>query len=242
MILCCGEALIDMLPRTLEAGEPAFMPAAGGAVFNTAIALARLGAPAGFLGGLSTDGFGDMLAGALVRSGVDIGLSPRSGLPTTLAFVTLVDGQASYMFYDENSAGRMVSADRLPSIPATIAAMHFGAISLAGEPCGAAYERLALREAKTRVISIDPNIRPKFITDESAYRARLQRMMAAADIVKVSDADLQWLAPGLPFEDFAASLLSRAASLVLLTRGAQGARAAIRGATVQWDEIGRAHV
>ena len=112
MILCCGEALIDMLPRTLEAGEPAFMPAAGGAVFNTAIALARLGAPAGFLGGLSTDGFGDMLAGALVRSGVDIGLSPRSGLPTTLAFVTLVDGQASYMFYDENSAGRMVSADR----------------------------------------------------------------------------------------------------------------------------------
>ena len=48
MILCCGEALIDMLPRTTTAGEPAFAPYVGGAVFNTAIALGRLGAPAGF--------------------------------------------------------------------------------------------------------------------------------------------------------------------------------------------------
>ena len=58
MILCCGECLIDMLPRESAAGEPAFAPYAGGAVFNTAIALGRLGAPAGFFGGLSTDLFG----------------------------------------------------------------------------------------------------------------------------------------------------------------------------------------
>ena len=65
MILCCGEALIDMLPRRTEAGEDAFAPYAGGAVFNTAVALGRLGAPSGFLAGLSTDLFGEMLAGAL---------------------------------------------------------------------------------------------------------------------------------------------------------------------------------
>ena len=55
MILSCGEALIDMLPRDTAAGEPAFAPYAGGAVFNTAIALGRLGAPSGFFTGLSTD-------------------------------------------------------------------------------------------------------------------------------------------------------------------------------------------
>ena len=49
MILCCGESLIDMLPRALETGENAFLPVAGGAVFNTAIALGRLGLNTGFL-------------------------------------------------------------------------------------------------------------------------------------------------------------------------------------------------
>lgn len=57
MILCCGEALIDMLPRRTVEGEEAYAPYVGGAVFNTAVALGRLGAPAGFFSGLSTDLF-----------------------------------------------------------------------------------------------------------------------------------------------------------------------------------------
>ena len=67
MILSCGEALIDMLPRTTTLGEPAFSPYAGGAVFNTAIALGRLGARAGFFSGLSTDMLGDILTETLKR-------------------------------------------------------------------------------------------------------------------------------------------------------------------------------
>jgi len=61
MILCCGEALIDMLPRESTAGEPAFAPYAGGAVFNTAVALGRLRVPVGFFSGLSSDLFGQQL-------------------------------------------------------------------------------------------------------------------------------------------------------------------------------------
>ena len=114
MILACGEALIDMLPRRTEAGETAFAPYAGGAVFNTAIALGRLGAPSGFLSGLSTDLFGEILTESLTASKVDSSLAIRSARPTTLAFVKLTDGHATYSFYDENTAGRMLTPDDLP--------------------------------------------------------------------------------------------------------------------------------
>ena len=109
MILCCGEALIDMLPRETTRGEPAFAPYAGGAVMNSAIALGRLGAPSGWFGGLSNDLFGEQLADTLRASHVDHSLAARSDRPTTLAFVTLTDGQARYAFYDENTAGRMLA-------------------------------------------------------------------------------------------------------------------------------------
>ncbi len=115
MILCCGEALIDMLPRETTKGEQAFAPYAGGSVFNTAIALGRLGAPTGFLSGISTDLFGQILDETLAASKVDASLAIRSNRPTTLAFVTLTDGHAQYAFYDENTAGRMISVDDLPA-------------------------------------------------------------------------------------------------------------------------------
>ena len=95
MIVCCGEALIDMLPRRSEAGEPAFAPYAGGAVFNTAIALGRLGAPVEFLSGLSTDLFGQQIMRVLAESKAGTRYAHFSARPTTLAFVDLKDGHAS---------------------------------------------------------------------------------------------------------------------------------------------------
>jgi fructokinase len=222
MILCCGEALIDMLPRRTVAGEDAFAPHAGGAVFNTAIALGRLGRPTGFFSGLSTDFFGDLLARTLAESGVSPELSVRSDRPTTLAFVRLVDGQASYAFYDENTAGRMLSPDDLPALPDAVGALFFGGISLAVDPCASTYEALMLREAPARVAMVDPNIRPGFIRDEAAYRARIGRMIAAADIVKLSDEDLHWLEGPGDTDTQAAGLLARGPKLVCITRGAEG--------------------
>ena len=223
MIICCGEALIDMLPRQLPDGSNVYLPVAGGAVFNTAITLGRLGADAGFFSGLSSDMFGELLRKSLEDSKVDHSLCLTSTRPTTLAFVKLVDGNAQYQFYDEASAGRMITADDLPAMPGTVTALHFGAISLIPEPCGSAYEALALREAANCVISLDPNIRQSFIQDEDAYRDRLSRMIAAADIVKVSDEDLEWLADGAPPEETAAEWLSKGTAVVAITRGSNGA-------------------
>ncbi len=216
MILCCGESLIDMLPRESAAGEPAFAPHAGGAVFNTAIALGRLGAPSGYFGGISRDLFGEILAAALAKSRVDTSLAVRSDRPTTLAFVTLVDGQARYAFYDENTAGRMLTEAELPALDDGTTALFFGGISLVSEPAAEAYAALAAREAGTRPIMVDPNIRPGFVRDEARYRARLGTMLDGADVVKVSDEDMDWLG------ESPESLLARGVALVLVTRGAEG--------------------
>ncbi|ANT59979.1 carbohydrate kinase [Salipiger sp. CCB-MM3] len=218
MILCCGESLIDMLPRTSTGGEPAFAPVAGGAVFNTAIALGRLGAPAGYFGGISTDLFGSILADALTASKVDHSACPRSDRPTTLAFVTLVDGHARYAFYDENTAGRMLSEADLPALDGDTEALFFGGISLVSEPCADTYAALCAK-AGDRVVMLDPNIRPGFIKDEARYRARLAAMLARADIVKISDEDMAWL--GTTPE----ALIEGGSTLVLETRGAEGVHA-----------------
>ncbi len=223
MILCCGEALIDMLPRLSESGEDAFAPYPGGAVFNTAIALGRLGAPAGFFCPLASDFLGDQLAEALAASNVDASTCPRVARPCTVAFVQLVDGQAKYAFYDEATALRMLTEAELPEVGNDVRALFCGGISLMSEPCGAAFEALMLREAGRRVTMIDPNIRPSFIRDPETYRARIRRMIAAADIVKVSDEDLEWLMGPGAADDLAQDLLAMGPALLCVTAGAEGA-------------------
>lgn len=226
MILGCGEALIDMLPRTATTGEAAFAPHAGGAVFNTAIALGRLGAPVGFFSGLSTDMLGEILADALAASDVDCRFLVRSDRPSTVAYVRLVDGQASYAFHDENSAGRMLSLADLPDLPAEVDTLFFGGISLVHDPAASTYAALQAREAARRVTMIDPNIRPGFIAGhEAPYRARIDGMMARADIVKLSDEDLHWLMGPGDVVDLARQVLATGPRLVFVTEGAAGARA-----------------
>lgn len=223
MILCCGEALIDMLPRQSTQGEPAFAPYAGGAVFNSAIALGRLGIPTEFFSGLSSDLFGQQIRDVLESSNVGFRYADVSARPTTLAFVRLADGHATYTFYDENTAGRMLTEADLPLLGDDIEAMLFGAISLIPEPSGSAYEALMRREHETRVTMLDPNIRPGFITDKEKHLARMRRMIGMADVVKLSDDDLAWFGVTGSHDDIAARWLKEGPKLVIITSGARGA-------------------
>ena len=226
MILSCGEALIDMLPRTSTLGELCFAPYAGGAVMNTAIALGRLGAPSGFFSGLSTDMLGEILTQTLDASKVDTSFCARSNRPTTVAFVKLVNGQATYAFYDENTAGLMLSQDQLPTLPASVNTLFFGGISLVNDPAASTYAALQARESATRVTMIDPNIRLGFIAGKEApYRARIEAMIARADIVKLSDEDLAWVMGPADMLASARKILTKGPKVVFITEGARGARA-----------------
>lgn len=225
MILCCGEALIDMIPGETAAGQMAYVPHGGGASFNTALALGRLGVPAGLFTGLSSDVFGQQLAQALAEAEVDTSLAVTSPRPCTLAFVHLRDGDASYSFYDTGSAGSSLTPQELPDLPDNVAALLLGGISLCNPPAADAYLALAQREAGRRPVMLDPNVRAGFARDEGAYRTRLLKMIALADIVKVSEEDLLWLSPCGDTGTGLRSMFAAGPKLILLTRGAAGAEA-----------------
>ncbi len=235
MILCCGEALIDMIPAPTLAGPEGFVPHVGGAIFNTAIALGRLGIPTGMLTGLSTDMFGIQLAAALKASHVDTSRAVVSNRPTTLAFVQLNGGQATYNFVDEGSAGRMLTPVDMPTLTTDVSALYLGGISLACEPSADAYIALLKAEGAHRPVMIDPNIRPGLVDNIPAYRSRLEGAIGLADLVKVSDEDLEWLVPGpSSLKSKATALLELGPDAVILTRGAEGATGYLKsGAEVQ---------
>jgi fructokinase len=235
MIVSCGEALIDFLPAKTSAGRPASEPFPGGSPFNVAIAIGRLGSAAGFYGGLSTDLFGEMLTAALKAASVDVSLATVSERPTTLAFVVLADGNARYAFFDEGSAGRMLSETDLPALPKTVSALHFGSFSLAEEPCGSSFEALMRREFPDRVISLDVNVRPTLIKNRDGYLARIDRLAVMSDIVKLSDEDLAWL--GSELSPLAEKWLKAGAKLIVLTRGDNGAVAISRHAHIEVPSV-----
>lgn len=226
MIVCCGEALIDMIPKSTTLGCDGFVPHCGGSALNTAIVLARMGASAGLLTAISRDMFGRQLDTRLADAGVDRSLTIATNRPTTLAFVHLVAGEAQYSFYDENSAGRMLQPADLPDLPDNVRCLLLGGISLCHSPGADAFETLG-KVGGGRLIMLDPNIRPGFIGDEVPYRNRLGRMMARANILKLSEPDLDWYDPRpaqtTPWAEKLDDLLKTGPSLILFTQGARGA-------------------
>lgn len=226
MILCCGEALIDMIPMKGAGGNEGFAPLPGGSVFNTAIALGRLEVQVEMFTGLSMDLFGRQLDAALNASHVDTRKAVVSNRPTPLAFVQLTSGQASYTFYDEGSTVRMLTADDLPVLDQNTSAVYFGGISLCQNPVADALAAFCDTASQEHVVVLDPNVRPGFVQDVEAYRTRLRRMIAASDIVKVSDEDLNWIFPeATSLDQKFAELLNSGASIAILTRGHLGAKA-----------------
>jgi fructokinase len=225
MIVCCGEALIDMLPRRTEQGELAYLPMNGGSIFNTAIALGRLGVATGYFSGFSTDFFGDSLRQGLRDSHVDLSYSKVHDRPSTLAFVKLENGHARYSFFDDNSANRMLMPKDLPRLKPDVTALHFGSISLIPEPGGSTLAALLKRESRKRVISLDPNIRPSVIKARRPYLARINQLIGLCDILKISDEDVRWMTGHADFAAAARKWLRAGAKLVIVTKGGEGVEA-----------------
>ncbi|RXT50126.1 carbohydrate kinase family protein [Bradyrhizobium betae] len=230
MLISCGDALIDFVPTRNTEGREAVMPAVGGSCLNVAIGMARLGAPSGFVGGISTDLFGRMIADHVAASNVDLGLATRSGHQTTLAFVRIVAGESHYAFYDAETATRSWTYRR-GTIPfADVEALHVGSTTLVNDQ-GAAETKALIADARaSSTISFDPNCRPNLVRDKPAYLARMTEFASHADLIKMSDVDFAYLYGEEPYQQRAAALLGQGTSLVVITRGNDGAIAWHAGA------------
>jgi fructokinase len=225
MLLSCGDALVDFLPVKAVDGRDAAVPVAGGSCLNIAVGMARLSAPAGFVGGISTDLFGRIIADHALTSQVDLRYAVRSDHQTTLAFVRTVAGEPQYAFYDEATASRNWTYR-----PGSIRfdeteAIHVGSTTIANDK-GAA-QALAMIEdaAGSTTISFDPNCRPNLVKHKASYVDQMDVFAAAADIVRMSDVDFEFLYGGSDYGEKAKSLVAAGASLVVVTRGIKGAQA-----------------
>jgi fructokinase len=225
MLLSCGDALVDFLPVKSVDGRDAAVPVAGGSCLNIAVGMARLGAPAGFVGGISTDLFGRIIADHALTSQVDLRYATRSGDQTTLAFVRHAGGEPQYAFYDEGTASRNWT-HRRGSIPfVAIEAIHLGSTTLANEN-GAAQALAVIEDADgSTTISFDPNCRPNLVKHKARYIDQMNAFAASANIVRMSDVDFEFLYGGSDYAGRANSFIAAGASLVVVTRGIKGAQA-----------------
>ena len=225
-----GEALVDLLVPP----DGSVAAAAGGGPYNTARTIARLGVPVAWLGGLSSDRFGRLLEAGLAADGVALDLVQWTDLPTTLALAELDDhGAATYRFYVDGTSAPQVLADRLPATPSpAIRALHVGTLGLVLEPMATTLEALVAGLPADVLLMVDPNCRPSVIADPAAWRARLARILARADVVKVSTEDAAFLAPDASPAEAVARILGLGARTVLLTDGSAPV-------TIQGDGAGR---
>ena len=217
--------MIDFLPVRSVDGRDAVVPVAGGSCLNIAVGMARLGAPTGFVGGISTDLFGRMIADHASASQVELRYATRSEHQTTLAFVRTVGGEPQYAFYDEATASRNWIYRR-GAIPfGEIEAIHVGSTTLADEE-GAVQALAMVEDASGSVtISFDPNCRPNLVKHRDRYVDRMNAFAAIADIVRMSDVDFEFLYGGSDYAGRAKSIIEAGASLVVVTRGIKGAQA-----------------
>tara|TARA_Y100000590_G_scaffold67658_2_gene73512 strand:+ start:652 stop:1590 length:939 start_codon:yes stop_codon:yes gene_type:complete len=226
LIAVCGEALIDFAPIEISDNR-AYLPIPGGSPYNVAIGLGRLGCPVDFIGKLSTDEFGKNLRKNLLANGGNDRFTISGAEPSTLAFIHIEKGEEPHFsFFSNNSADRNFTISDLPkSLNSEIQAVHFGSFSLAHEPIASTLEKLIEREHNERIISIDPNIRPSFVTEKYEYIKRLEKLISLATIVKVSVADIEWMYPDSNPKKIISQWINSGPSLAILTSGEKGSYA-----------------
>ncbi|AES67774.1 putative fructokinase [Medicago truncatula] len=232
LIVSFGEMLIDFVPTVSGvslAEAPGFLKAPGGAPANVAIAVSRLGGKAAFVGKLGDDEFGHMLAGILKENGVVAeGITFDQGARTALAFVTLrADGEREFMFYRNPSADMLLKPEELNlELIRSAKVFHYGSISLIVEPCRSAHLK-ALEVAKEAgcLLSYDPNLRLPLWPSADEARKQILSIWEKADLIKVSDNELEFLTGSDKIDDATAlTLWHPNLKLLLVTLGEHGAR------------------
>ncbi|MFE0455186.1 carbohydrate kinase [Streptomyces sp. NPDC058914] len=234
-ITVLGECVADAFTEPASTrNELALRVLPGGGPANTAVSLARLGTPARFLARLSGDVFGRLFRTHLETSGVDLSYAVAAAEPSTLAVAELdAEGQAAFSFHAQNTADWQWTSGELAGVDLSeTACVHTGSLALVREPGGVVVEEFLATASRRTTISIDPNVRPLLVLPD-VYRARLAHWCTLADVLRLSEDDLELLLPGTPPEEACDIWHAAGARLVVITRGADGALASLDGERIQ---------
>jgi fructokinase len=227
MIICIGEAVIDLFQTPVAGLGDAFLPLPGGCAYNASIAIGRLGVPVAFLGRLSNSFFGEIQLKRLKENNVRDELIIRCEQNTILAFIKTEEGkEPEYAFYEDGTCDRFLS--ELPALPPETTCIVFGSISMAMEPIASTIETLILKEAGRKVTAFDPNIRPFMIKDRDAYIKRFEKLTGASTIGKISLEDFEFIQKNPAPETSLEKLIAMGTKLAILTLGPNGAVASLR--------------
>ena len=227
-LVTIGEILIDLTYRGRDKGVPVYTANPGGAPANVAVAAARLGADAAFIGKVGRDYYGDFLRATLTENGVDIsGMLVDNDAPTTLAVVSVSEtGERSFSFYRRNCADTLLSSEEISTeLLGNTRFLHFGSVSLTDDPARTA-TLFAAQKAKElgAVVTYDPNYRANLWNSEEEAVERMKSVLGFVDILKISDEELPLLTgTDDPVEGTRQLSDTYGISLILLTLGPDGA-------------------
>ena len=226
-VVALGELLIDFtMTGEDESGYPAMAAHPGGAPANFLAALAKFGKKTALLGKVGTDKFGRLLAKTLADAGIDTrGLIAADDVFTTLAFVTLDEtGDREFSFARKPGADTCIRFEEIDlSLIDGAKVFHFGTLSLTDEPARSATQQaVAYAKSRGKLITFDPNLRRPLWKDLDEAKKQILWGLAQADVIKISDEEVEFLF-GLDPQAGAKHILETfGAALVFVTCGAQG--------------------
>ena len=226
-VVALGELLIDFTTQSIDSdGYPTMAAHPGGAPANFLAAIAKFGGKAGMLGKVGTDTFGKLLTNTLRGAGIEPkGLVAADDVFTTLAFVTLDEnGDREFAFARKPGADTCLTEHEVDySLIDACRVFHFGTLSLTDEPARTATQKaVAYAKARGKLISFDPNLRKPLWPDESAAATQMEWGLHQADIVKISDEEVDFLWHATPAAAAQKLLREYGVRLVYVTKGPRG--------------------
>lgn len=236
-VTALGELLIDFAPKSVDAaGYPTLAANPGGAPGNFLAALNRYGCSVAMIGKVGEDMFGRLLLNTLREAGIETrGVVVDPDQFTTLAFVSLdASGNRDFSFARKPGADTCLKAEEMDAdLIENTRVFHFGTLSLTNDPArDATHKAVTMAKAAGKYISLDPNLRKPLWPTEDAAKAAIEWSLTQADIVKISDEEIEFLW-GLTPEAGAKKLLDEyGVSLVYATLGPNGCHAATRNVSV----------
>ena len=226
-VIALGELLIDFAAKSTDAaGYPTMAANPGGAPGNFLAALNAYGHSTAFLGKVGNDAFGRLLLGSLREAGIETkGILTDDSVFTTLAFVTFdKQGDRSFSFARKPGADTQLRWEEIDkSLIDECKVFHFGTLSLTDEPARTATQKaVAYAKAQGKLISCDPNLRLPLWPNENAAKEQILWSLQQADVVKISDNEVEFLWNCTPEEGAAKLLREFGVSLAMVTLGPDG--------------------